>query len=140
MFEGFSSGIFIGAIAVLVVIGLLLLRPPPPINAEFGGKRLGFSTKVPVAEAYRAVANLGPVQKLSVARADEGMRRVLLGDRVSWTSWGFWYPVDFTARADGGTDVSIGIRSKAIQWGPFVGVAHRRTLAAVQSAVESRSA
>jgi uncharacterized membrane protein len=140
MFEGFSSGIFFGAIAVLVVIGVLLLRPAPPIDAQFGGKRLGFSTRVPPAEAYRAVATLRAGQKLSVARADERTKRVLLGDRVSWTSWGFWYPVDFIARTDGGTDVSIGIRSKAIQWGPFVGVAHRKTLAAVQSAVEGRAA
>lgn len=140
MFDSFSQGVLIGGVVLLVIIGIMLLRPPPPINTQFGGKRLGFSTEVPIADAYRAVANFGTGQKLSVARSDEGMKRVLLGDRVGWTSWGFWYPVDFTSRSDGGTDVSIGIRSKAIQWGPFVGVAHRRTLAAVQSAVESRAA
>lgn len=139
MFEGFNSGILIGVAVMAVVIVVMLMRPPPAIDAVFGGKRLGFSTKVPVTEAYRAVSNF-PQGKLSVVRADEGLKRVILADGMGWTSWGFYYPVDFVARHDGGTDINIGIRSKAIQFGPLVTRAHGKTLEAVRSIVEGRSA
>jgi Flp pilus assembly protein CpaB len=138
MFEGFNGGILIGLAVMAVVIGVMLMRPPPAIHASFGGKRLGFSTKVPIAEAYRAVSNIGPGEKLSVARADEGIGRVILADGIGWTSWGFYYPVDFVKRSDGSTDVSVGIRSKAIQFGPLVTRAHQRTLETVRRLVEGR--
>jgi len=132
----FSTGALIGAAIVLVVIGFMLMRPPPAINASFGGKRMGFSTTVSHAAAYRAVAGLGQSGKLKVARSDEGLWRVLLADGLSWTSWGFYYPVDFSPRSDGGTDVTIGIKSKAFQWGPFVTMAHKRTTETVRGAIE----
>lgn len=140
MFDGIYWGIIIGVVGMSAISLLMLLRPAPPIDAQFGGKRLGFSTSVPPAEAYRAIANLGPGYKFSVARSSEPMKRLLLADGMGFSSWGFYYPVDLAARADGGTDVSIGIRSKAIQWGPLVTRAQKKMVDQLQALVESKRA
>jgi hypothetical protein len=136
MVDGFFWGALIGGGAMLFVCLLLLMRPAPAIDMTFGGKRMSFTTRVTVADAYRAIANPGPGHKFSVARQSEGIRRVLLADGLSLSSWGFYYPVDLVAQPDGTTEVSLGIRSKALQWGPLVTRAQKKMLDQVQALVE----
>ena len=140
MMDGFIWGALIGGGGMLFVGLLLLMRPAPAIDMTFGGKRMSFTTRVPVADAYRAIANLGPGHKFSVARESEPRKRVLLADGLSFSSWGFYYPVDLVGRPDGTTEVSLGIRSKALQWGPLVTRAQKKMLDEVQALVEGRRA
>lgn len=137
MFEGISGGLLIGVLAALVLVALMRLRPPPSIEKPFEGRTLGFTTTLPIADAFRAIASGPKGERFKVLRFDAQKKRVLLSDRMSWTSWGFYYPVEFAERADEkGTDVTVGIRSKAIQFGPLVTRAHKRTIERVQALVE----
>ena len=140
MLDGVFWGIIIGVVGMSSISLLMLLRPAPPIETNFGGKRIGFTTRVPVADAYRAIANLGPGYKFAVARSSGPLKRLLLADGMSFSSWGFYYPVDLTARPDGGTEVSVGIRSKAIQWGPLVTRAQKKMVEQLQALVEGKRA
>ncbi len=136
MFDGLTGGIVIGAVVAVLIVLLAQLRPPPPMTKPWRGRKSTFVTTVPYADAFRAIASPPAEEKLKVQQFDAQARRVLLSDGMGWTSWGFWYPVDFVERDDGTTEVSVGIWSKAFQWGPFVGRAQDRMTATVRRLVE----
>lgn len=136
--DGFTFGILVGVGVAAVIFFLMTLRPAPAIETPFGGKRVSFTTEVPADVAFRALA--GPGNGLTVARSSEPMKRVILGDKIGLTSWGFWYPVDISSHANGTTEVSVGIRSKAVQWGPLVGRAQNKMLDRVRAVIDGAAA
>jgi hypothetical protein len=82
---------------------------------------VSFSTAVAPAEVFRIVENVGPGDSFKLGRADSGRSRVILHDGLTWTSFGFYYPVDIAPGADGQTQVTVGIKSKyPLQFGPLV--------------------
>jgi hypothetical protein len=114
-----------GAITAVVVIAIIyayvLLRPVPAIDADFGTRKVTFTTSVPPTDVFRIVENVGPSDSYKLGRADSGRSRVILHDGLSWTSFGFFYPVDIAPGADGQTRVTVGIKSKyPLQFGPLV--------------------
>lgn len=114
-----------GAITALIVVGIIygyaMLRPVPPIETDFGARKVSFSTAVAPAEVFRIVENVGPGDSFKLGRADSGRSRVILHDGLTWTSFGFYYPVDIASGADGQTQVTVGIKSKyPLQFGPLV--------------------
>ena len=114
-----------GAITALIVVGIIYayatLRPVPSIEADFGPRKVSFSTAVPAADVFRIVENVGPSDSYKLGRADSGKSRVILHDGLTWTSFGFYYPVDIVPGADGQTQVTVGIKSKyPLQFGPLV--------------------
>lgn len=114
-----------GAITALIIIaimyGYVLIRPVPAIDTNFGDRKVSFSTAVPSADVFRIVENVGPSDSYKLGRADSTRGRVILQDGMTWTSFGFYYPVDITSGADGQTQVTVGIKSKyPLQFGPLV--------------------
>ena len=114
-----------GVITALIVVGIIyayaMLRPVPPIEADFGPRKVSFSTAVPAADVFRIVENVGPSDSYKLGRSDSGKSRVILHDGLTWTSFGFYYPVDIAPGADGQTQVTVGIKSKyPLQFGPLV--------------------
>jgi hypothetical protein len=114
-----------GAITAVIVIAILyayvLLKPVPPIETDFGPRKVSFSTAVPPDQVFRIVENVGPSDSYKLGRADSGRSRVILHDGLTWTSFGFFYPVDIAPGADGKTQVTVGIKSKyPLQFGPLV--------------------
>ena len=114
-----------GAITALIVVAIIyayvLLRPVPAIGTDFGDRKVTFSTAVPAADVFRIVENVGPSDSFKLGRSDSGRGRVILQDGLSWTSFGFYYPVDIAPGANGQTQVTVGIKSKyPLQFGPLV--------------------
>jgi hypothetical protein len=114
-----------GAITALIVVGIIylyvMMRPVPPIETNFGDRKVTFNTTKPAADVFRIVENVGPSDSYRLGRADSGRGRVILQDGLSWTSFGFYYPVDIAPGADGQTQVTVGIKSKyPLQFGPLV--------------------
>jgi hypothetical protein len=137
--DGFTNGIVIAVIAMVILNVILILRPVPPIDHRFTGETTTVTTRVPAADALAALSNRPP-EKVTVARSDAGRQRAILADRMSFASWGFYYPVDFRTRPDGGTDISVGIRSKGFQMGPLVTRARNKMADRVLAVVEGRAA
>jgi hypothetical protein len=114
-----------GAITAVVVVAIIyawsLLQPMPSIDTNFGDRKVSFTTAVPPADVFRIVENVGPSDSFKLGRADAAKGRVILHDGLTWTSFGFYYPVDIAPGADGQTQVTVGIKSKyPLQFGPLV--------------------
>ncbi len=114
-----------GAITALIVVGIIylyvMMRPVPPIETNFGDRKVSFTTAVAASDVFRIVENVGPSDSYKMGRSDSGRGRVILQDGMSWTSFGFYYPVDIAPGANGETQVTVGIKSKyPLQFGPLV--------------------
>lgn len=115
------TGAITAVIVIAIIYGYVLLRPLPAIDADFGPRKVTFTTGVPAAEVFRIVENAGPGDSYRLGRSDAGRGRVILQDGLSWTSFGFYYPVDIAPGAGGQTQVTVGIKSKyPLQFGPLV--------------------
>jgi hypothetical protein len=125
-----------GAITAVVVIALIYAwsasRPIPPIDTDFGDRKVSFSTPVPPDQVFGIVENAGTNGgSYKLGRADASRGRVLLHDGLTLSSFGSFYPVDITRAEDGQTRVTVGIRSKyPLQVDPVVrqqqGKAHQK--------------
>ncbi|MEV0701948.1 hypothetical protein AB0I53_29095 [Saccharopolyspora sp. NPDC050389] len=62
---------------------------------------------------------------------------MLLSSRPTAFTWGFFYPAVVYAEG-AGTRVDLGIKSKAVQYGPLVTQAHRKLAHALASSTQSR--
>lgn len=137
------TGAITAIIIVALIYGYVLLKPVPPIEADFGPRKVSFSTAVPAADVFRIVENVGPSDSYRLGRADSGRGRVILHDGLTWTSFGFYYPVDIAPGADGQTQVTVGIKSKyPLQFGPLVKLqqekANQKIADYLQSRIEAR--
>lgn len=56
---------------------------------------------------------------------------VVLTTKPTFATWGFFYPVHITESA-GGSTVTVGIRSRLVQFGPLVRSAHPQCEAAIE--------
>jgi hypothetical protein len=114
-----------GAITAIVVVALIYAwsasRPIPPIETDFGDRKVSFSTAVPPDQVFKIVENVGPNDSYKLGRADSTRGRVVLHDGLTWSSFGFYYPVDIAKADDGQTRVTVGIKSKyPLQFDPVV--------------------
>ena len=133
----------VGAITALIVVAIIyayvLLRPVPGIETNFGDRKVSFSTSVPAADVFRIVENVGPSDSFKLGRSDSGRGRVILQDGLSWTSFGFYYPVDIAPGANGQTQVTVGIKSKyPLQFGPLVRMQQEKANARIADYLKSR--
>lgn len=137
-----------GAITAVVIVGLIylyvMLKPVPPIHADFGPRKVSFLTPVPAADVFRIIENVGPSDSYKLGRADSGRGRVILHDGLTWTSFGFFYPVDIAPGPEGQTQVTVGIKSKyPLQFGPLVKAqqekANRRIADYLRSRIEAKA-
>lgn len=114
-----------GIITVICILAIFygwsVLRPTPPIDSDFGDRKISFSTVSPPDQVFQAVSNVLPGDRFKVGRADAAKGRVILEDGMTMSSYGFYYPVDIASAADGSTSVTVGVKSKfPLQFGPLV--------------------
>jgi len=138
------TGAITALILVAIIYGYVLLRPVPRIDADFGDRKVTFSTSRPAPEVFRIVETVGPSDSVKLGRSDAGRGRVILQDGLSWTSFGFYYPVDIAPVADGQTQVTVGIKSKyPLQFGPLVKAqqekANRKIADYLKSRIEAKA-
>lgn len=134
------TGFIIAVIAVVAaVFAWSAFRPVPPIEADFGERKISFVTPVPPDEAFKIVASVGLEHSYKLGGKDETRGRVLLHDGPSMTSWGYYYPVDITKGSDGQTRVTIGIKAKyPLQFGPLVRAQHEKANRKISDHLKAR--
>ncbi len=130
-----------GILTALVLIGLIMayahFRPMPEIDANFSTRSLVLQVPQAPEDVYSKVS--GGVAQAKVGRADVGRGRVLLHDSVTLSSFGYYYPVDIVAAPGGGSQVTIGIKSKSpLQFGPIVRVQQEKANRKMADAIEAK--
>jgi hypothetical protein len=121
---GFSIGILIGAIFVLVVAIMAMTRKADARTAVVSSRRIDIESPLPPAEAIQRLQT-NPLGRYTLADADPARGVLVFKSSMTIFSWGFFFPVAVTPAAGGGSSVAIGIKSRALQWGPVVGNNHR---------------
>lgn len=124
--------VVIGLAVTIFAITVALVRRGNARTATLGGRRLEVRTAAAPATVRAALRALGGPYRTDDEDADRGV--VVLSSRPTLATWGFFYPI--FVHADGtGSRLEIGIKSRFIQVGPLVTVAHQRCVAAIEAAL-----
>jgi hypothetical protein len=99
-----------------------------------------FATNIRWDDAMRVLLEAVPAAGYAIEEVDIRSGYMMLGQRISWWTWGFLLPVYFSVAPDGMTMVDVGIRSKLFQYGPIVRHNHRRCFEAVRAALGGSAA
>ena len=132
---GFSIGLLVGGIVVLVIMIVAATRKVPAHSVQQTTRRITLAS--PLAPA-------AVIEKLKSARwrrvklhdVDAGRGVVVLATGTTIFSWGFFYPV-FVSRSGSGSTLEIGCKSRAMQWGPVVTNNHKSAVAEIEQALKA---
>lgn len=124
---GILTGAIIGGVIGMVVVGIywiLASQAKPSFDVKL--QRSGaFAAPMPPAAVIARLRDGAAAQKLEVALLDEANGRIILSEPV--TVWSFGSFIHVTAEPAGGdAKVTVGLKTKAPQWGPVLGKIHKK--------------
>lgn len=125
-----------GTVAVVMMIVVFLInrgKTGTEYLTKMPRRVLTFTTPASPDKVMAAFAGGMPEAKAKLMQTDDTNKRLVLASPMSLATWGFWYPMHITARADGGSDVAVGIASRGMQWGPLVTQAHKNFVAMAEA-------
>ena len=133
MEQDLIQGAIIGAIVGAVVGGVFALAGYVLATASKGLRYLtamprrvtGYAVPQMPDVAYATLMNGVAGVNAPITAADPANRRILFAKSPGLFDWGFFYPVHITALPQGGSQIQVGIASRAFQWGPLVTKAHK---------------
>ena len=92
---------------------------------------------IPPGEALNRIQAAAPRVKLKVEEVDAAGGRILLSEGPTFTSFGNFFPIAI-APANGGAEITVGLKPKVPQRGPIVGRNHRKIMERIENAVAGR--
>jgi hypothetical protein len=123
------QGAIIGAIVggVFALLGYVVAITSKGLNYlnAMPKRVMGFAAPQTPDVAYATLLNGVGGVNAPVTAADPANRRILFAKSPGLFDWGFFYPVHITALPQGGSQIQVGIASRAFQWGPLVTKAHK---------------
>lgn len=102
-------------------------------TVPLGSRFESFNSELSPAEVVERLA--AGVPGFAIDDVDRDDTAVLLSTKPTFATWGFFYPVHVAADGRGGSEITVGIKSKLFQFGPLVTKWHRQCLLAVQTTV-----
>lgn len=132
---GLMIGLCFAAIGLIVAAS----RKATSTVREKPSSLLEFSTPMPPEKVLRVVVKFAQQSGYVVDDINEDDGRIILSDKASGTSWGFFYPVYVASGGQGRTVVEVGIKSKAIQVGPVKARLHEQCFNGIKAAVFAES-
>jgi hypothetical protein len=142
--DGFSSasaisGACIGLAVSLVIVAIYFLiamtRKPAAVVREKPRNLRQLVTPWGYHAAVTSVLQAMPAHGFKVEEVTPDGSRMILSTPITVWSYGFFYPIYFSAQPGGGTLVEVGIASRAMQWGPFVSRNHEKVFNLVREVV-----
>jgi hypothetical protein len=132
---GFGIGLLVGGIIVLVIILVAATRKMPAHSVQQTSRRMTLTS--PLAPAA-VVAKLEAARwnRIKLHDSDPARGVVVLATGTTIFSWGFFYPVFVTPSGTGST-IEVGIKSRAVQWGPVVTNNHTSAVAEIEQALKA---
>jgi hypothetical protein len=92
-----------------------------------------FSTRMSLEESLASIICFAQESGYKISNLDEMANRIVLEEPTSLWSYGFFFPVFISKQRDGDTLISVGIKSKFIQYGPVVSRSHRRCVNGIKA-------
>ena len=112
--------LFIGVavIAIAITFIIVAVNATPKID-QIPTRHQVVTTALPLAEVVHALRGLVGQHKYRFALEDPQRQVFVFEDDVSMWSYGAFYPCFIVANPDGGTQITVGLQTKAPQWGPI---------------------
>lgn len=132
---GFGVGLLVGGIIVLVIILIAATRKMPAHSAQMTSRRMSLTAPLAPAAVVEKLRN-ARWERIKLHDSDPARGVVVLATGTTIFSWGFFYPVFVTPRGAGST-IEVGIKSRAVQWGPVVTNNHKSAVAEIERALEA---
>lgn len=117
-------GAAIGLLFSLVILWRAKNAKGGKYLTEMTKRVLTFAAPQAPAEVVAALEGGASGHPATLEAADKTAHRLVLTDKASLASFGFFYPIHVAAAPGGGSSVSVGIASRGNQWGPLVTKAH----------------
>ncbi len=126
--------IIIGITIALVVPYFIRLAKRRTWGQALGeSQRRGqFMVKLPADQIRAKLLELAKSKGYTIEETSE--LQIVLADQPTATSWGFFYPITLSTKPDGTTILTIGIKSRLMQFGPVVSKHHKRLMEQITSA------
>jgi hypothetical protein len=132
---GVSIGLLVGGIVVLVIMIVALTRKMPAHSVQQASRQITLTSPLaPAAVIEKLKSAHWPRLKLHDSNAARGV--VVLATGLTIFSWGFFYPV-FVTRSGSGSTIQVGVKSRAMQWGPVVANNHKSAVAEIEEALKA---
>jgi hypothetical protein len=135
MGQGAIVGALIGAAVVAVIIFIAILRKMPAATAPRTARQMTLESPLPPQAVFEKLKN-GAWRCIKVHDSDPDRLVVVLASSVTVFSYGFFYPVFIAAKGSGST-LEVGIKSRAVQWGPVVTHNHKAAVAEIEQALRA---
>ena len=129
-------GAVIGAVVILV-FGFLSSRRKGSFDVKVNRSGV-VETSVTPAEALRRIEASAPGHGLKVEQVDTAGQRILLSEGMGFSSFGHFFPITLAPAEDGGSAITVGLKTKVPQYGPVVGRNHRKIMDKIRTAVSGR--
>jgi hypothetical protein len=139
LMDSMLTGALIGAIVGVVIVTIFLIvgamRKGTSAVKNKPKKILAFIAPMQHPDVMKTVIRFAQQSGYKVDDIANPGWRIILSDSPTFTSYGFFYPVYMSPQPNGGTLVEVGIKSKAIQWGPIVTRKHEQCFNGIRAAV-----
>jgi len=127
--------LIIAALIVGVVLVIAKMRKGSAALESKPSRLKSFSTSLTPSEAFKVAIRWASASAYKIDDVDEARLKFVLSDSATATSWGFFYPIFVSAGGERGAVVEVGIKSKALQYGPLVSRAHEKCFSAIKTAL-----
>ncbi|HUT51220.1 MAG TPA: hypothetical protein VM325_17965 [Alphaproteobacteria bacterium] len=130
------GGALIGLIIGLIMAGVfwyIASQKKPSFDAPVS-RSDAFTVALAPSAAIAKVSEAAPAMGLKVALNDDNADRLILEERASFSSYGFFLAISATAEGNGST-ITVGLMNKAPQWGPVVTRKHRALVEKIKGAL-----
>ncbi len=135
MGQGFIVGALVGAAIVAAIIVIAMLRKMPAATAPRTARQMTLESPLPPQAVFHKLRN-GAWRRIKVHDSDPDRLVLVLATSATVFSYGFFYPVFIVANGPGST-IEIGIKSRAVQWGPVVTNNHKAAVAEIEQALRA---
>src|ERR1041385_6898461 len=135
MFSGFVVGAIGGAVIVAIVGIIAALRKISAKTVAQTRRRMTLTSPLAPAAVIEKLKRAA-WRKIKVTDTDADRGVVVLATPMTMFSWGFFYPV-FVTQGGSGSTIEVGIKSRAMQWGPVVTNNHKACVAEIEQALKA---
>ncbi len=133
--DSMLTGAIIGGAIGLIYAGLVMLKARNAKGARYlkqmTRRVIRLDAPFPPDVAMARLAGGVDGHPAVLEATDPATHRVVFTDKMTLTTFGFFYPIHISAAPGGGAELEIGIVSRGNQWGPLVTKAHQIFVAAV---------
>ena len=138
IWAGIISIVFSAFISVFLLLLLIIIAAMRKGSSALKSKpkRLkSITTTNNPQETLKTIIRFAQQSNYKISVIDETKCQLVLDESLTFTSWGFFYPIFVSQSADNTTMIEVGIKSKLIQVGPIVSGHHERCVNGIKAAL-----